>query len=416
MRRNIPRRSTDRRDRHMVFMSLHPSGVAFAANQIITLSVAGSATMGEDYMIDATSLTLEVGENLVEATVTAIDDDNDETIIISATHDGAALGSVTITIIDDDSALGVPRNKMAAIMLRRHADRFPEVSSAAALGRLLGLAQPTTVNAQFSARSHKVDASWADEGAKDSGWAGWSRLFYGWFEGPGDGTVYDLYLGVDWRAPDGRYVIGGLLGHEGANLRLDDGGGRFRSQISLIGLYGATYLSEMLILDGALAYGFGSPEVSQGEGDNEVRAKYDTERFTIRADLTGGISRHEGAVVIEPQLGVLHVRERLGAFVDSNGSQAAAETLRLTRLGFGPRLTWALPGGVFIGRARVNWDRHNLDGDGDQVSDISASLDARLRYDLDGGLSAELFGAADGIGLSGDQQSYTAGVSLNFRF
>ena len=147
-----------------------------------------------------------------------------------------------------------------------------------------------------------------------------------------------------------------------------------------------------------------------------MTAKYDTERFTIRADLTGGISWREGAVVIEPQAGLLHVQEELGAFEDSTGAPGAAETLRLTRFGVGPRLTWALPGGVFTGRARLNWDRHNLDGDGDKVSDLSASLDARLRYDLEGGLSAEFFGAADGIGLSGDQQTYTAGVSVNFRF
>ena len=310
-----------------------------------------------------------------------------------------------------ESDLEKPRKEEAAILLRRHVDRFASVSSGAALGRLQGLAPPTTVNAQISARSHKLDAGWTDGGAKSSGWAGWSRLFYGWVEGPGDGAIYDLYLGVDWRAPDGRYVIGGMLGHEGANLRLDEGG-RFRSRITQVGVYGATYLSDALILDGALAYGFGRPELSQGG----VTAKYDTERLTLRADLTGGLNWREGAVVIEPQVGVLHVQEKLGAFEDSTGAPGAAETLRLTRFGVGPRLTWALPGGVFTGRARLNWDRHNLDGDGDKVSDLSASLDARLRYDLDGGLSAEFFGAADGIGLSGDQQTYTAGVSVKFRF
>ena len=321
----------------------------------------------------------------------------------------AAVGPVTdVPLV---STLEESRKEEATVLLRRHVDRFASVSSGAALGRLQGLAPPTTVNAQISARSHKLDAGWTGDGADGGGWAGWSRLFYGWVEGPGDGAVYDLYLGVDWRAPDGRYVIGGLLGHEGADLRLDDGG-RFRSRITQVGLYGATYLSDALILDGALAYGFGRPELSQGG----VTAEYDTRRLTLRADLTGGLNWRDGSMVIEPQVGVLHVQEELGAFTDSDNMQVAAETLRLTRLGIGPRLTWALPGGTFTGRARVNWDRHNLDGDGDKVSDLSASLDARLRYALEGGLSAEFFGAADGIGLSGDQQTYTAGVSLNFRF
>ena len=348
-----------------------------------------------------------------EVTVTGVDDGvdgDDRTVTITHSGTGVETGTVSVTVTAE-SILEAPRREEATVLLRRHVDRFASVSSGAALGRLQGLAPPTTVNAQISARNHKLDASWNGDGAKSSGWAGWSRLFYGWVEGPGDGAIYDLYLGVDWRAPDGRYVIGGLLGHEGADLRLDEGG-RFRSQVTQVGLYGATYLSDALILDGALAYGFGRPELSQGG----VTAKYDTERFTIRADLTGGISWREGAVVIEPQAGLLHVQEELGAFEDSTGAPGAAETLRLTRFGVGPRLTWALPGGVFTGRARLNWDRHNLDGDGDKVSDLSASLDARLRYDLEGGLSAEFFGAADGIGLSGDQQTYTAGVSVKFRF
>ncbi len=348
-------------------------------------------------------------------TVTGVDDgveDDDRTVTITHSGDGVTTGTVSVTVTDvpPQSDLEAPRKEEATTLLRRYADRFASVSSGAALGRLQGLAPPTTVNAQISARNHKLDASWTGEGAKGSGWAGWSRLFYGWVEGPGDGAVYDLYLGVDWRAPDGRYVIGGMLGHEGANLRLDDGGGRFRSRITQVGLYGATYLSETLILDGALAYGFGRPELSQGG----VTAKYDTRRLTLRADLTGGLSWRDGAMVIEPQLGVLHVQEKLGAFADSAGVVGTAETLRLTRLGIGPRLTWMLPRGTFTGRARLNWDRHNLDNE--QASDLSASLDARLRYDLDGGLSAEFFGAADGIGLSGDQQTYSAGVSLNFRF
>ena len=189
-------------------------------------------------------------------TVTGVDDgveDDDRTVTITHSGTGVETGTVSVTVTDvpPESTLEAPRKEEATTLLRRHVDRFASVSSGAALGRLQGLAPPTTVNAQISARSHKLDASWTDDGAKDSGWAGWSRLFYGWVEGPGDGTVYDLYLGVDWRAPDGRYVIGGMLGHEGADLRLDEGGGRFRSRITQVGLYGATYLSETLILDGA---------------------------------------------------------------------------------------------------------------------------------------------------------------------
>ena len=82
------------------------TGAAFQSDQIITLAVSGTATENTDYGIGSKSLTLVAGETSVATTVTASDDadDDDETVIITASAGGNVVGSVTVTIADDDAA------------------------------------------------------------------------------------------------------------------------------------------------------------------------------------------------------------------------------------------------------------------------------------------------------------------------
>ena len=84
------------------------SGSTFAGDQTITLSVGGTATEGTDYTIGSKSLTLTGGATSTMTTVTAVDDlfdDDDETVLITATHNGSTIGTQqTITITDDDAA------------------------------------------------------------------------------------------------------------------------------------------------------------------------------------------------------------------------------------------------------------------------------------------------------------------------
>ena len=85
---------------------------AFATDQTFVLdyqegtaSTAGTLPRG-DFRLASTSLTLRAGETSVSTTVFARDDrfeDDDETILISAIHNGSVVGTQqTITIIDDD--------------------------------------------------------------------------------------------------------------------------------------------------------------------------------------------------------------------------------------------------------------------------------------------------------------------------
>ena len=81
------------------------NGKTFAANQTVSLAVSGTAS-GSDYSLSATEVTLQAGASSVTATVTARDDtsvESDETVIVTATHDGQPIGSATVTIEDNDT-------------------------------------------------------------------------------------------------------------------------------------------------------------------------------------------------------------------------------------------------------------------------------------------------------------------------
>ena len=81
----------------------------FADNQTITLTFAGTATKGTDYTVSSETLTLNAGERSVTSTVSATDDttdESDETVLVTATHDGTTVGTEQqITIADTLAAI-----------------------------------------------------------------------------------------------------------------------------------------------------------------------------------------------------------------------------------------------------------------------------------------------------------------------
>ena len=89
-------------------VTVSTDGTTFAADQTITLALAGTATKDTDYTISAESLTLAAGATSVTATVTAVQDiidEPNETVLITASHNGSTIGSQqTVTITDDDGA------------------------------------------------------------------------------------------------------------------------------------------------------------------------------------------------------------------------------------------------------------------------------------------------------------------------
>ena len=85
------------------------NGVTFAEDQAIALDFAGgTAAKGTDYTLSAEALALAAGSTSVQATVTAVDDtdpEGAETVAVAARHEGAAIGSASMTIEASDAAL-----------------------------------------------------------------------------------------------------------------------------------------------------------------------------------------------------------------------------------------------------------------------------------------------------------------------
>ena len=80
------------------------NGVTFAADQSIALSVSGSASAA-DYVLAPETPTLAAGATSVEATLTAVDDADEEsaeTATVTATHGGLEVGSATVAIRASD--------------------------------------------------------------------------------------------------------------------------------------------------------------------------------------------------------------------------------------------------------------------------------------------------------------------------
>ena len=80
------------------------NAVTFADDQVIELALSGSAAT-TDYTLMGTSLTLLAGTGSVTATLTAVDDADEEdaeTVVVTASLDGTALGSATVTIAASD--------------------------------------------------------------------------------------------------------------------------------------------------------------------------------------------------------------------------------------------------------------------------------------------------------------------------
>ena len=86
--------------------------VTFAEDQTISLSPSGTA-VAADYTLSPTTRTLTAGQSSVTATLTATDDtemEDAETVVVTASHDGASVGSATVTIaasgaLSDDATL-----------------------------------------------------------------------------------------------------------------------------------------------------------------------------------------------------------------------------------------------------------------------------------------------------------------------
>ena len=90
---------------------VYTNGTTFETDQTITLALAGTATAGTDYTLSEPNITIEAGSTSGGVTLAALEDsesEDDETIVITASHGTAEIGTITITIADGTVEATVP--------------------------------------------------------------------------------------------------------------------------------------------------------------------------------------------------------------------------------------------------------------------------------------------------------------------
>ena len=86
-------------------ITVSTGGTTFAEAQTITLTFSGSASADSDYSVDRSSIEIAAGATSGTATITTVNDseiEDAETITVTASHDGAAIGTRNVTIAASD--------------------------------------------------------------------------------------------------------------------------------------------------------------------------------------------------------------------------------------------------------------------------------------------------------------------------
>ena len=408
-----------------VFELRRTEGGYMSAALTVELEVSERSERGGDMVPAALEgvrrVTFEAGASTSLFVVETVDDgiaEPDSELTVAVLRNGGFYevgqpGTATLTVADAGgvSVLAQGRRAGAGALLRRHMERFSQLTSDVALGRLAGGRRVSTVDLKVD--NEGVSANGDVAVALPSEWDGWGSLRYSDLGGTADGEVWDVYAGADHLSADGRTAYGVLTGYEPG--RVTSGGVRLEASHMQFGVYGAHRLSETLTVDGALGWGRGRGKLSLVEGVYPVTASYRSERIAVRGDLTGDFGWGGDGLRVEPQIGLLYAEEDLDAFTDNLGGEAPGERLWLARLGFGPKVTRSLEESTTHGKLRVNLDAHNLESDEDRTEEVSASLELGHRWQIDERSSLDVSVSVDGLG-SGWFSSGSVGLRYELSF
>ncbi len=326
-----------------------------------------------------------------------------------------ALPSITVVNEDDDqSVLQAARREAEGQLLQHHVQQFSSLTSSAALAALSRAERVSSLNLRASRDRGLTTDGLLNFGAGSGGWQKWAAFSWADIAGEGgNGRAGGLWLGADYRPVSGDHAFGALIGYEEARLSQDET--RLESGMAQLAVYGARRLAGGMILDGAIGYGKGTPDLVREVGGVTTRAGYQAERYTIRTGLTGDYRRGDSQVVtINPRVDLLYSENRLGAYTDSDGGIGTGETLRLARVSLGPKLEWRLGRGRLTGTLQLDWSRDNLGDDGQSAETVSAATRWRMFAPLGPGL-VDLQIGIDGVGRSG-YRSTTSALSYKVEF
>ncbi len=394
----------------------------------VTLTPVGEVTTN-DYSANgvngATAVTVRFAADASGAALT-------QTIIIAATDDGEnedndeslALGfgaplpsgvttvnpmTATVILVDNKgSLLAEPRLIAATAMLRRHATRFESVTRNLVRDRLNHQGKRVW-NFLISESESNGSVALSCSRKKRTGVCAWMDGTAVNFSGDAGGRQFDVYAGVDYFSEN--HVIGILASITSSELAVQEAD--YDTAQQEVGIYGGARLGGNLILDAAFSYAKSSSEVSEESEGQLISADFDSERFTLRAALTGSNrwAYGKGSLEIAPRTGILYIQEDLGSFRDNVGNQTPGENLQLGQAHLGPRLRWRHGGYEIVVEVPMKWDfQTELH---DDANAFSAAIEVLLKFRLGKNLMVRLQGDYDGLGAD-TYESYGVGLAFDY--
>lgn len=151
-------------------------------------------------------------------------------------------------------------------------------------------------------------------------------------------------LGVDHRLSEG-LIVGLLAQYDwmedvSADVFEETGataGARVEGEGWMAGPYGVWRIRDSLVLDALALYGWSNNTV---DPLGLYEDAFETDRFMLRAKLTGEFVSASGAWRLRPQAGLTHFEERQDGYVDSLEIAIPGHTVSLGRLRAGPQFAW----------------------------------------------------------------------------
>ena len=422
----------------------------------VPVTFSGSARLTKDYDARSDGFAVANGNEVVLAfapgvdrqtiTITAIADrekEDDETIVVTV---GDRSATIALTNVFKESVLADVRRAGSFAMLRRSSDRFSRLTGDIVSSRLRG-GRFSNVNENSGFRTtvrefagglrgtrspdgpNKLGLKGGADPAGKGGWDVWVSVNGAKLSGVAEGSVFDIYAGVDTIVAPG-ILIGVLASYEAGDLETSGTGdlpgegaytGGFDSKGYSVGAYAGLRLLDDLTLDLAGSYGRLSPEISavfrdDGNKDEAITGAYEARRMLLSGHLTGRAVF--GNLLLSPQVGLIYARENQDGFTDSTNAEALAATLEFARIEFGTTLAYDFdlkPEHGAMGVTLTATGRSDFIRPDDVANQYSLAVRLGLEWVNTAGLSFRLEGGTDGIGLD-DYESYDANATVTVPF
>jgi len=218
-----------------------------------------------------------------------------------------------------------------------------------------------------------------------------------------------IYLGADYLAAE-NIMIGVLAQVDWTKEESDELGSDADGTGWMIGPYFSAEITDHLFFDMRGAWGRSDNDMSDIVNGTEFEGDFDTERWLLRARLTGNWQMEN--LRITPSADVAYMKEHIDNFevtdADDNVAGISDATLSLGRLTLGPEIAYRIESGEGsvvepFGALKLMWDFHGtgnltLNGITDERDELRGEVEAGVLLRTESGWSARASAAYDGIG------------------